>query len=60
MRIGRDRERFRAVELYGAKRDAIVTAYAATITCGCRYYMRRLPDPADHPVFRIDPPGERH
>jgi hypothetical protein len=55
--IGRHHERFRAVELEGAERDAIVRAYAATITCGCRRYMRQLPDPADHPVFRIEPPA---
>jgi deazaflavin-dependent oxidoreductase (nitroreductase family) len=57
LRIGRRRERFRAVELEGAERDAIVTAYATSITCGCRTYMRRLPNPADHPVFRLEPPG---
>jgi len=51
-------ERFRAVELHGTERDAIVTAYANTITCGCQRYMRMLPDSADHPVFRLDPPGQ--
>lgn len=55
LRIGRHLDEFRAVELHGAERDAIVRAYAATITCGCRRYMRLLPDPADHPVFRIEP-----
>lgn len=58
LRMGRHQERFRAVELDGAERDAIVRAYAATITCGCRRYMRLLPDPADHPVFRIEPQAE--
>lgn len=57
LRIGGRLEQFRAVELQGAERDAIVTAYAATITCACRLYLRRLPHPADHPVFRIDPPS---
>jgi hypothetical protein len=58
LRIRRRTEPFRAVELHGAERDAIVTAYANTITCGCQRYMRQLPDPADHPVFRIEPaPG---
>ncbi len=56
LRLGGQLEPFRAVELQGTERDAIVTAYTATITCACRFYMRRLPDPADHPVFRIDPP----
>jgi hypothetical protein len=56
LRIRRRMERFRAVELHGADRDVIVTAYANTITCGCLRYMRQLPDPADHPVFRIELP----
>ena len=55
LRIHRHLERFRAIELHGADRDAIVTAYANTITCGCRMYLKQLPDPADHPVFRIEP-----
>lgn len=40
LRIGRRLERFKVVELHGAERDAIVTAYANTITCGCRMYWR--------------------
>jgi hypothetical protein len=56
LRIHRRSEPFRAAELHGAERDAIVTAYANTITCGCRKYMRQLPDPADHPAFRVEPP----
>lgn len=55
LRIHRRLERFRSIELHGAERDAIVTAYANTITCGCRTYLEQLPDPADHPVFRIEP-----
>lgn len=55
LRIRHHLERFRVVELHGAERDAIVTAYANTITCGCRMYLKQLPDPADHPVFRIEP-----
>jgi hypothetical protein len=55
LRIHRHLEGFRAVELQGPERDAIVTAYANTITCGCLEYLKKLPDPADHPVFRIEP-----
>jgi len=58
LRLRQHLERFRAVELHGSERDAIVTAYANTITCGCRTYLRQLPDPADHPVFRIDPDAD--
>lgn len=58
LRIRGSLQPFRAVELQGPARDAIVRAYATTITCGCRYYLQRLPDPADHPVFRIEAPHE--
>jgi len=58
LRIRRHLERFRAVELHGGERDAIVAAYGATITCGCQNYLKQLPDPADHPVFRIEPDGD--
>jgi hypothetical protein len=51
------REHIRVVELSGAERDAVVTTYASTITCNCRQWMELLPDPADHPVFRIEPAG---
>ncbi len=56
LRVGRHLESFRAVELHGAERDAIVAAYGSTITCGCREYLAMLPDPADHPVFRVEAP----
>lgn len=55
LRIHRRTERIRAVELRGAERDSIVRSYANTITCGCREYLKVLPDPADHPVFRLEP-----
>ena len=55
LRSQRHLEAIRTVELHGAERDAIVTAYANTITCGCKLYLRMLPNPADHPVFRIEP-----
>ena len=48
-------EHIRAVELQGEERDAVVRTYASTITCNCRQSMELLPDPADHPVFRIEP-----
>jgi deazaflavin-dependent oxidoreductase (nitroreductase family) len=48
-------EHIRAVELEGADRDTIVTAYAAGLTCNCRIGMAKLPDPADHPTFHIEP-----
>jgi hypothetical protein len=48
-------EHIRVVEITGQERDEVVTTYASTITCNCRLGMEMLPDPADHPVFRIEP-----
>lgn len=48
-------EHLRVVELQGAERDAVVRTYTSTITCNCLRSMELLPDPADHPVFRIEP-----
>jgi hypothetical protein len=55
LRTHRVLEHVRVVELHGADRDAVVKTYASTITCNCRRSMQLLPDPADHPVFRIEP-----
>lgn len=57
LRAGRDLEHIRAVEIHDEERDAVVNAYASTITCNCLRYMRQFPDPADHPVFRIEATG---
>jgi len=55
LRTRRGIEHLRVVELDGPDRDAVVKTYASTITCNCRRSMELLPDPADHPVFRIEP-----
>ena len=55
LRTRRGLEHVRVVEIDGAERDAVVKTYASTITCNCRRSMELLPDPADHPVFRIEP-----
>ena len=57
LRTRRGLEHLRVVEITGAERDAVVKTYASTITCKCRLSMEMLPDPADHPVFRIEPPA---
>ena len=46
----------RAVEVFGEERAAAVAEYLATSTYGptIRLLSQRLPDPSDHPVFRID------
>ncbi len=47
----------RAVEVDGAERAAAVAEYLATSRYGptIRLLTTRLPDPVDHPVFRIEP-----
>jgi hypothetical protein len=49
--------RVRAVEVSGDERAAAVAEYLATSRYGptIRLLTRRLPDPDDHPVFRIEP-----
>jgi deazaflavin-dependent oxidoreductase (nitroreductase family) len=49
LRRGRHREPFGAVELRGAERDTIVTAYAAGLTCGCRPICGVFPTPPTAP-----------
>jgi hypothetical protein len=55
LRTRSDLEHVRVVAVHGEERDAVVKSYASSITCNCLRYMKQLPDPADHPVFRIEP-----
>jgi len=57
LRKGRMREAFRAVEVRGDEHDQIVAAYRARMGWRARNFFAALPDPADHPVFRIEPLG---
>lgn len=59
LRRGRHGEPFRAVELHGDERDRVVIDYRARMGRRARQFFATLPDPADHPVFRIEPPGSR-
>jgi deazaflavin-dependent oxidoreductase (nitroreductase family) len=45
---------FRAVELQGAQRDRIVTAYRDFMGRRSQRYFAALPASADHPVFRVE------
>jgi hypothetical protein len=47
-------EPFRAVEVPVAERPAIIDAYRAKAGRAVESYFKKLPDPADHPVFRIE------
>jgi deazaflavin-dependent oxidoreductase (nitroreductase family) len=53
---GRRLEPFRAVELFGDERDRVVAAYRDRMGARARQFFKALPDPADHPAFRIEPP----
>jgi hypothetical protein len=57
LRMHHSHEHIHVVEVEGAEHDDVVSAYAGTITCNCRRSMELLPDPADHPVFRIAEPA---
>ena len=55
LRMGGKHQDFRAVEVQGTERDRIVGAYRAFMGRRSRSYFEALPDPADHPVFRVEP-----
>ena len=49
-----DGEAFRAVEIPVEEREPIIAAYREKAGRSTNTYWKKLPDPADHPVFRID------
>jgi hypothetical protein len=53
---GKERsERFRATELPVAERPPVIDAYRKVAGRSVAPYWKKLPDPADHPVFRLEP-----
>jgi deazaflavin-dependent oxidoreductase (nitroreductase family) len=48
-------EAFRATEVPVEQRAPIIDAYRAKAGKTVEAYWKQLPDPADHPVFRIEP-----
>lgn len=58
LRVGRKQRRFRAVEIQGAERDRIVSAYRDFMGRRSQSYFQALPNLADHPVFRIQPDAD--
>jgi deazaflavin-dependent oxidoreductase (nitroreductase family) len=48
-------ESLRATEVDGAERDRVVAAYRRALGRSVDPYFRRIPDAADHPVFRLEP-----
>ena len=49
------REAVRATEVPVEERPPIIAAYRAVVGRTVETYFAKLPDPADHPVFRIEP-----
>ena len=56
LRRRRTREPFTAVEVGGQEHDKVVAAYREHMGWRAREFFTALPDPADHPAFRIEPP----
>jgi hypothetical protein len=48
-------ERFTAVEIAAAEREPVLDAYRAKAGRMVETYFKSLPDPSDHPTFRLDP-----
>jgi deazaflavin-dependent oxidoreductase (nitroreductase family) len=57
LRVGGKHQDFRTFEIQGPERDRIVTAYRASMGRRFESYFKALPNPADHPVFRVEPMG---
>lgn len=55
LRRGRTHEPFRAHELTGVERDRVVDAYRTQLGRRVGTFFVALPNPADHPVFQIEP-----
>jgi len=49
-----DGQQFRAVEIPAGEREPIIAAYREVAGRSVAGYWKKLPDPADHPVFRVD------
>jgi hypothetical protein len=48
-------EPFRAVEVIGTQRERVIAAYREALGRSVAACFTRIPNPADHPVFRIEP-----
>jgi deazaflavin-dependent oxidoreductase (nitroreductase family) len=57
LRSKKGAKRYHAVEIPASERPPIITAYRAKAGRTVDTYWKRLPDPADHPTFRLDPIG---
>ncbi|HLO35588.1 MAG TPA: hypothetical protein VK194_05880 [Candidatus Deferrimicrobium sp.] len=57
IRRGRTGEHVRAAEIRGGEHDRVVAAFRDQMGERTSEPFALLPDPADHPVFRIEPDG---
>jgi len=48
-------EPFRAVEVIGSQRDRVIAGYRKALGRSVVGFFARIPDAANHPVFRIEP-----
>jgi deazaflavin-dependent oxidoreductase (nitroreductase family) len=58
LRIGGKDQEFRAIELQGAERVRILTAYRKQLGRRVESFFAALPDPSDHAVFRLVTPPQ--
>ena len=56
-KLGRQRRQraMRATELPAGERPPVIGAYRRVAGRAVKSFFDRLPDPADHPVFRVEP-----
>ncbi len=50
----KETQAFRATELPVAERPPVITAYRAVAGRAVRSFFEKMPDPGDHPVFRLE------
>lgn len=55
LRSKRGTQRFRAIEVPAADRPRVLMTYRQVTGRAVKSHFESLPDPDDHPVFRIDP-----
>jgi len=57
VRVRWHRQPHLATELRGAEHQFVVTAYIERLGRRADFFLAELPDPADHPIFRLEPTG---
>jgi deazaflavin-dependent oxidoreductase (nitroreductase family) len=53
LRKGRKSQPFTAIEISGEERDQVIEAYRKKVGMEVNQYFNELPDPNDHPTFRL-------